>query len=117
MNAVDPDAPWIKVRRCIAARPMQYHGPGMIRVADAMTQHPTIRRYVKGLDVVNLMSLEDLPEWLRGRLAVLNIADAGTWIRGIGKRWSLVEHAQARTWVANTIGRYYTIELNCEECL
>ena len=117
MNAVDPDEPWIKVRRTIVVKPNQYHGPAMIRVTHAMSQHPSIRAAVKGKDVANFMSLVDLPEWLQGRIAVLNIADADDWIKGVGKRWSMQAYANARNWVSNTVGRYYTIELNCEECL
>ncbi len=84
-----------------------------------MTQHPSLRTGVKGINVASFMSLEDLPEWLRGRIAVLNIADADDWIKGVGKRWGYTSFAQSRQWIGDLhkTGRYYTIELNCEECV
>lgn len=118
LNAVDPKEPWVRIRRTMVVQPNQYHGPAAIRVAHAMMQHPTLRRSVKGLNVAHYQSLDNLPEWMQGRIAVLNMTD-GEWVQGIGKRWLTKEYALATNWShsLNSIGRYYTLELNCEGCL
>lgn len=116
LNAVDQDAPWVRVKRRTVDMKSAPWMPHMLGLDSAMESHPTTRVQVKGVDVAYFKSLEDLPMWLRERIAVLNIADAGDWIKGVGKRWTLSEYAKTPNWSRdlNNTGRCYTIEMNCE---
>jgi len=116
VGATDPNDPWVRVSRRICPREGQYYGPAMLSLNGAMRWHPASRASIRGIDKVHFKSIDDLPAWLQGRIAVLNIAEPDEWVRGLGKRWSTAEQAKAGMWAHQTFNcaRYYTIELNCK---
>jgi hypothetical protein len=115
MNAVDPDAPWVKVRRQLV-QTMAYEWSPTIAIEAAFVTHPSARVKLEALQVSHMLSISHLPVWMQERIAVLNIADAGTWIRGVGKRWPYISSARRGDWRLDTshLGRQYTLDVNCE---
>lgn len=101
-GAVDAQSPWVRVR----GRPCSsgYVALGLTLRA-AMEHHPSLRAAVKGVNTALYAERENLPLWVRGRLAVLDMAPEAARIRGVGKRWG----------VSYNTSRFYTLEVNCEK--
>ena len=121
MNAVDPDvAGWIGVsRRVLSGGPIG-SGYGLLTISreGAFEHHPTSRVSVKGIDRLHLRAAQDIPLWMRERIAILNMAEAGMYIPRIGKRWSIQDHARSGNWNGTNMPgdmRYYTLEWNPEK--
>ncbi len=63
-----------------------------------------------------LRSEEHLTKWMRERIAVLNIAEAGATIPGVGKRWKgLISDAAELPPKIDPTKRWYTVLYGCEE--
>jgi hypothetical protein len=117
LAAVDPERDaWISVsKRNVSAAPGAI---GCIESRRVYEQHPDHRKNNKAAEVFHFTDYEKLPEWIRKRIAVLNMAPPEVPIAGIGMRWYWVElerviphlkleHATIQD------KRYYTLEWNC----
>jgi hypothetical protein len=120
-KAVDPQSPWVRVRRRCVPRSAEEALDGMT-LLEAMTRHPSTRPHTTGVlsrlstYVVALQEMEDLPRWVRERIAILNMAEAGTRIPGIGKRWVVWDTAFNSLPMPDreVPSAYYTLEFACE---
>ena len=61
------------------------------------------------INVAHLRDAKYLPEWVRGRIAVLNVAEAGVHIPEVGIRWMASKDDPENE------NRWSTIEIGCEE--
>ena len=118
-KAVDHEADgWTSVRKMVLSSGTVGSGYGLLTLAKeaAFEQHPTTRAAAKGLDRKHFREAHDLPGWMLERLAVHRIAPAGIYIPGIGKKWSLAEHASSGVWMIVDESPYenhhYTLEWN-----
>ena len=111
LAAVDPEREgWMRVSlRYVQLPGDQTYSAMKLSLSSALTHHPAHRVGVKGIPSYHFKKYELIPEWIRERIAVLNMAQLDMWVRGIGKRWCDTHS------FAYGNKRYYTLEWNCEE--
>jgi hypothetical protein len=93
-RAVDPESVpnWVNVRRRFLNTHEAPRALLDITPSNAMTNHPSSRYLVKGVDMLNIGGFEHLPMWMQERIAVLNMAPEGVVIPDVGKRWADSPH-------------------------
>ena len=101
MRCVDEVSPWVQLRK-------------RARMALAAHIHPAaIDPNIVPHNTLHLTSPDALPQWVQNRIAVLNMADPGMWIDGVGKRWTSHLDSRAPDYEEQTIHRrYYTLPWN-----
>lgn len=117
LYSVSPMGSWVQVRKRLASEGFEGR-----TIENAVTIHPSSRLtrqramgFAPEVGSCFLKSPEHLPAWLRERIAVLNISDAGTYVPGIGKRWSsiLLDRAELPLKI-DPAKRWYTVLHGCE---
>ena len=124
LNSVDEMGAWVRVKRRVLLS-----SRSTAELESAMMLHPSGRMYGgaagvgKQTHAINVCFLKDpkyLPQWIRERIAVLNIAEGDAYIPQVGKRWtefilSVTVHSTTWSRPGDDGKRWYTLDVNCEK--
>lgn len=102
LKTVDTFGPWVRVRK------FNFNQSNQARQLKAlMHEHVLTRYHASKAGSCFVRDAKFLPLWVRERIAVLNIAEAGTFIPNVGKRWECLPSDGGPN-------RWYTLDVNCE---
>lgn len=118
LYSVSPMGSWVEVRKRIPPT-----GRASEAVAHSVAIHPSSRLtrtravgFSPEVGSCYLRTADHMPSWLRERIAVLNIADAGVFVPGVGKRWGATLRDMSEMLIkADPTKRWYTVLHGCEE--
>lgn len=111
-KAVDKESTWVRVCRRVLNRGIEKE-----ELLFALNDHPSVRLGQRSAQpgTTFFRGLDDLPPILRERIAVLKMAEAGTVIPCIGKRWpNTIASGQNWARAGDDEYRFFTIEVDCE---